>query len=526
MNTDDPAEQPSSAQEDQPADMPSIPIEAYEQEFATVTPLYGNSEWADPVPFEDYNLPVFPVDCLPAAIAQFVEENAIATQTPLDLGAMLSLSAIAASTAKRAVGVVKTGYAEPLNLFTAVVLGPGERKSAVLQEILNPITDWDAKIAEETKPQVARSAQRFRLSEKKLMFLEGQILKAKTKVEREQAEAEAEEAALEHAQIRVFESPRLLADDCTQEALGSLLYAHGGRMTIMSAEGGVFSLLAGRYSDEPNLDVYLKAHSGDMLRVDRKGRPSEHVERPALTLGLAVQPGVIDKLADTPLFRTTGLLARFLYSMPFGRIGYRDIDPAPVLESTRSTYRATIQRMLEFSPKTPLELKLDTLAFQEWRAFAQWLEPQLREFETLGMVRDWGSKLPGAVVRIAGSFALINGKTEIDATTFKAACEIGKYLIPHAIAAFSAMGLDPAIEDTKAVLRLIKKKKFTRLTKKQLYDSLRGQGRFKTADLLDKPIELLVQRNYLRQEVAQTKNNSGGRPRETYLVNPATLVAR
>ena len=38
------------------------------------------------------------------------------------------------------------------------------------------------------------------------------------------------------------------------------------------------------------MDLWLKGHSGDPLRVDRKGRPPEHIPRPALTLGLMIQP--------------------------------------------------------------------------------------------------------------------------------------------------------------------------------------------------------------------------------------------
>src|SRR5256885_4031328 len=45
-----------------------------------------------------------------------------------------------------------------------------------------------------------------------------------------------------------------------------------------------------------------------LLRVDRKGRPAEHVTAPALTLGLAVQPKVLSDIAAMPGFRDRGLL--------------------------------------------------------------------------------------------------------------------------------------------------------------------------------------------------------------------------
>lgn len=55
---------------------------------------------------------------------------------------------------------------------------------------------------------------------------------------------------------------------------GALLAEHGECMAWLSSEGGVFDLLQGRYSNGiPNLDLVLKAHSGDAERVDRGSRP-------------------------------------------------------------------------------------------------------------------------------------------------------------------------------------------------------------------------------------------------------------
>ena len=56
----------------------------------------------------------------------------------------------------------------------------------------------------------------------------------------------------------------------------------------MSAEGGVFDLMAGRYSATgmPNFEVFLKGHAGDTIIVDRVGRPAERIDHPAVTIKL------------------------------------------------------------------------------------------------------------------------------------------------------------------------------------------------------------------------------------------------
>ena len=82
-------------------------------------------------------------------------------------------------------------------------------------------------------------------------------------------------------EINVPEIPRIVADDATPEAATSLLAEQGGRLAIISAEGGIFDIIAGRYSGAiPNMDLWLKGHAGDPMRVDRKGRAPEYIESP------------------------------------------------------------------------------------------------------------------------------------------------------------------------------------------------------------------------------------------------------
>jgi hypothetical protein len=79
----------------------------------------------------------------------------------------------------------------------------------------------------------------------------------------------------QQAAREVVRSPRLVTNDVTPEALVSLLCEQRGRMALLTDEGGsVFEMMAGRYTDAPNLDPYLKGHDGGTIRVDRKGRTS------------------------------------------------------------------------------------------------------------------------------------------------------------------------------------------------------------------------------------------------------------
>src|SRR5512133_1988912 len=154
------------------------------------------------------------------------------------------------------------------------------------------------------------------------------------------------ERAAEAANLVVPPIPRWLVDDATPEALAGLLATYG-RIALLSPEGDVFDQMAGRYNQTagPNLGVYLKGHAGDLLKVDRRGRPPEYVERPCLTIGLAVQPEVLRGLASRPGFGGRGLLARFLYSLPASLVGRRQVGAPPVAPAVADRYALELQAL-------------------------------------------------------------------------------------------------------------------------------------------------------------------------------------
>ena len=492
-------------------------------------------DWEPPIEFGAFDLPPFPHEALPPELDAFVRACSEATQTPADLVAMQALAACSAALAKRFVVEVKPGYREPLNLFVATILPPGERKSAVMNEVTAPLLAWEAEARAAAAPAIARARQQWTISEKRLEGVTNQAAKARTKEERDQLELEAQDLAEQHAKISVPREPRILADDATPEALGSLLSAHGGRMAIFSAEGGVFAMMAGRYSDSPSLDVYLKAHAGDEIRVDRRGRPSEQVTAPALTLGLAVQPAVLDALSEKPMLRGTGLLARFLYALPNSRIGHRTIDAQPMTDSIRASYAYAVHRLLSThgDGPDPIILTLSPEALAHWTQFAADLEPQLGEDGELVSIRDWAGKLPGAVARIGAilsilSISYINSlpeqsisiSTYIDGVSMVRAIALGRYLVPHARAAFSSMGTDERTTAAKQVLKFAARRRTAPFSRRDVQQHFRNNERLNDADKLSAALGLLVDRNFIREAPQPPVSGPGRKPAPKYEVNP------
>src|SRR5262249_9003889 len=146
-----------------------------------------------------------------------------------------------------------------------------EGKSPAFTEAVRPLERWEASQADAMRPLIDDAKAEHALLEARAKKLREKAAGAMdTDQQRTLAEAarSAARAVVEH---KVPAFPRLIVDDCPPERLGALLAEQGGRLALMSQEGGVFEILAGRYSANgaPNLDVFLKGHSGDTLRVDR-----------------------------------------------------------------------------------------------------------------------------------------------------------------------------------------------------------------------------------------------------------------
>lgn len=173
----------------------------------------------------------------------------------------------------------------------------------------------------------------------------------------------------------------------------------------------------------------------------------------------------------------------------------------------------------------PHTLSLDAGAAARLRRYEAWVEPQLSEFGELGRMTDWGGKIVGAVVRIAGLLHMTDlagagdaWKVPISEATIECAIAIGLYLIPHAKAAFAEMGTDENIGNAKSILRWIEHKDLQSFTRRDVHQGTRGT--FKRAADVDAPLAVLVARGFVRQRKETSANGSGRHPSPTYEVNP------
>jgi hypothetical protein len=109
-------------------------------------------------------------------------------------------------------------------------------------------------------------------------------------------------------------------------------------------------------------------------------------------------------------------------------------------------------------------------------------------------------------------------RTDISAATFVSAVAIGKYLIPHAKAAFALMGADQNVQRANCVLRWIDHKGLDQFTKRDLHQGRRSQ--FPTVTDLDSPLSLLIDHGFLREQPSDKPARAGRPPSPSFDVNP------
>ncbi len=485
------------------------------------TEKQAESAWEKPIPFDECSLPEFPVDALPKVIADYVVALAESTQTPVDMAASSALPVISVCIQGKYKVRAKADWYEPVNTFVLNIMEPSERKSAVENAMVRPINKFESEINTQNAAEIESSKMRGRIMERRQKALEDQAAKGKD------VKAELDSIVQEITAHREKKPLRLYVDDVTTEKLTQVLSDNDGRAAILSTEGGIFDTLAGIYTRNVNIDVILKGYSGDCIKVDRIGRCSESVMDPALTILLMAQPSVLSGLMKNDTFRGRGLTARFLYCIPASYVGSRKYRSAPVPDEVSRAYEIQIRNMLEDEySNEPEIITLSPESDRMIETFAGELEPKLKE--EYSDISDWAGKLIGNTHRIAGllcrasvfrshDFLDVPEPLVIDAATMANAIRIARYFISHAKAAFSLMGADNTIKQSKYVLNAIKNSGLAEFNKRDIMRLCRS---FKKADDLQPVLDHLVDYGYIAIKESGIYSGKGRPPAQSYIVNP------
>lgn len=481
----------------------------------------GIRDWPDPIPLDACSLlPPFPTEALPPIGKEIVETVAEVTQVDPGLPGSIFLSVLSACLMKKAEVDLGT-HKEPLCLYTAPILPSGERKSQTMGILTKPLYDWQNERQKEISHSIKEVMTTHKLKNEQLSKLRKQVAREEDDpVKRVEYEKEVRKLTNDMDSNPIPKSPTYIVDDITTEALGIFMTDNREKMSVFSTEGGIFGIIAGRYNDKGgSLDLYLKAHAGDPWSCHRVGRGTNTMQRPALTMCLTVQPDVLEEIGGNSLFRGRGLLARYLYCYCKPMAGYRERQKKAIPEALSNKYRDHVSKLMNI-PEEERILKLTPDAQALWDEFYNDVEQEMREGGALEYLKDWGSKLPGVVARIAGLLHFAEhgdkaGNIPSSVNIVRVSCVIGAYYKEHAVATFKAMREHPGIKSANAILSHIRRHNPRNFKGR---DIMRHTN-LETMDEVLQGLGILIERGYIRSVEA---GYSGiGRPEATiYEVNP------
>ena len=511
--------------------VPALSQESIERELALIDPkevpkleASPDDPWRPELAIERPSLPAFPVHVLPEPLRSWVVATSEATQTPPDLAGMLSLAACGGACARRVEVLAGPSWFEPICLYVAVLLEPGNRKSSVFSSALHPLQEIEREMIEAARPAFAQDASDRRMKEKQRDDAEKKAVNKNCEQSRELAMRLSQELASEDEPAL----PRLIADDVSSEEAENMLEKQGGRLVVAGAEGGLFDVMGGRYSKgSANLDVFLKGHAGDTLRVDRGSR-SVLVYKPCLTLAYAIQPEVLRAMASKPSFRGRGLIGRFLYSFPESLLGRRQINTPSVPVAVGARYEELIRRLA--SIPEPIDrnwlVRMDREASARFIEWQRKIEVARSDYGTMREFRDWGAKLAGATARLGAILHLIEVDSPepwdvpISESVIGRAIELGQWSIPHARAVILGLmsGDDSQVDDADYLRRWLRERQITEFSERDAQNH--GRRRFDgNKDRLRACLDLLCDTNTIRA-LPVPEMTAGRPPSPRYQVRP------
>ncbi len=473
------------------------------------------------------DLPVFPVAGMPPVLRDMVAGVAEALQVPVDLAAVIALAALSAALVGRVKVNVDGSWEEPLTIYALGLADSGNRKSAAMSKLTNPLFEVQTRLRE------ALDEARKKLVIAKSVA-EARMKSAQRKINKDagmEALAELEAATKEFEAIEVPDLPTLIVNDATPEAMSLALEANGERLGVFDAEGGGLNTMAGaRYGNgnSSNIDLLLKGHVGDPVSQKRVGRPDIVLKSPVISVGILSQPQTLRELVAVPGSAGRGLVDRFLIAAPQDLLGRRNLTPRPLSRGVQEAYTALLASyaMNLWASDERYTLRLSRDAWSVHKRFEEQCEVRLVPGGDLRAMGGFGSKLVGSAIRLAGLHHLAKyGVTaafhaEIGTDSMQWGVQAAEWSLKHYRYAVARAGEIADISDAEKVLNWLRSR--TNRTETISQREVQRIVHFDKAERAEKALELLAEHNWIRPA---RDRRTGGRPSKKWEVHPALVGA-
>ncbi|WP_313279575.1 YfjI family protein [Stutzerimonas balearica] len=395
----------------------------------------------------------YPLPALGDLIGDAVQAIVDAVQVPAALAAQSVLSA-AAMAAQAHGNVQRAGQQIPLSLFALTVAESGDRKSAADRLALQAHQQHQRELLEQYKVDAKEYRdQRDAYQKARINILD-------------QAKGDPESVADDLGNLLEPEappSPFILSEEPTLEGLQKSLLRGRPSQGLFSDEGGQFF---GGHATKP--ENALKSVAGlsklwDGAPISRtRASEGESSARYGCRLSahLMIQPIVATEVLSNPIMQGQGFLARFLIAWPESLAGtrfYRDADPAQ--DSRLGRYWQRMACLLVKEPTkdesgelTPPILEMEPAALAAWIAEHDAIERQLGQGGDMQEIKPTAAKGAENLLRIAGVFAVVEGKQSIGADLIKRAAVLVSWYLTEALRLTNPSKVDPQLIQAQRLL--------------------------------------------------------------------------
>ena len=478
-------------------------------------------EWTTPVPFATRTLPELDCAKLPPVLGDFCRGISCELQVPEETVLASALAVIATcAQSTYSVELYGTSAVQPTNLFIMSPMQQARRKRATLKACLAPVREWEEAQAREVGPEITKENIQKMIAKRAIRKLSREAVDAQVaRKEEVLQELVRQICALQTSLYEGAVVPRLVTD--TLAGLEDAMHEQHDTFTLASASDNSLDILSA-VSSRSVKSLVAKAWDADRHDVNRKDRA--YSMWPRLSMALAPQPDALADPKKVKILQSRGLATRFIYFMPIERtFGEETRAPKEIVEA----FFRRVLRILPASWNKPEEARTLTLSRNAdllWRDYQKRADRLCQGLAA--PMQEWTTIFASDVVgRIAALFHLVscdNPRTNlvISADEMAQAIALGDLLFEHAQAAFGLMLQDNPEDSARKVLDAVSSSGWSVFSARECFQSLKGQGCFRTMKPLNTALEALIEHGYIRTISVPGRS---GRPMVRYELNPAVV---
>jgi hypothetical protein len=462
----------------------------------------------------------------PPVLAKLAKSVDAHLQVPVEAPALMGMSVLSTAALGRfVVADTEAGWFQPPIIRTLTLLRSGERKSDTVRIMAGPIRAAG-------RAMWAAHQEALREAEDQREKLDLQLEEVRGKLKRDAtnrellAQLDGLKMQLSQLPDATANPPQLLVSDATPEALLTALHDNEQCLGMLLAEDTLFGQAAGMYSGSPNLGIYLSSYDEEEYIVNRVGTGVRMLPTPALSIGMLVQPHVLERAASIPGARDSGFLGRWIYAYPISRMGDRSINSPALDQAAVHAWDTAVQGFLRM-PRRPDEVpvvRIGSDARDNLNMFREWLEPHQREIVgRFAHMTDWTGKIAGTALRLSGIYHLAAGhdiNEPVSLETMRWATNLTRWACAQSEYVHRSWRTAEATPGVDWVFRWLRTRDTDTFTRRELTRSGIARQDWYTAQALD---EALAELHRARWIASVSDVDAAGRQKASgkFLVHPA-----